>query len=73
MTYAPARAKVHFQPLGVVGVISPRNYPFQLAIGPTSAAVAAGNRVLVKPSEFTPESSGATEYYRLCEEVIERV
>jgi len=57
MTYRPARAKVHFQPLGLVGVISPWNYPFQLALAPAAAAIAAGNRVLVKPSEYTPRSS----------------
>ncbi|HVW30679.1 MAG TPA: coniferyl aldehyde dehydrogenase [Polyangiaceae bacterium] len=57
MTYKPARASVHYQPLGVVGVISPWNYPFQLALAPAAAAIAAGNRVLVKPSEYTPASS----------------
>lgn len=57
MNYKPARAKVHHQPLGVVGVISPWNYPFSLALAPTMTAIAAGNRVLVKPSEYTPESS----------------
>jgi coniferyl-aldehyde dehydrogenase len=57
MTYRPARAKVHRQPLGLIGVISPWNYPFQLALAPTAAAIAAGNRVLVKPSEYTPRAS----------------
>jgi coniferyl-aldehyde dehydrogenase len=57
MTYRPARAKVHLQPVGVVGVISPWNYPFQLALAPAAAALAAGNRVLIKPSEYTPASS----------------
>ena len=57
MTYKPARARVHFQPLGVVGIISPWNYPFQLAFSPTAAALAAGNRVMIKPSEYTPASS----------------
>jgi coniferyl-aldehyde dehydrogenase len=57
MQFRPARARVKSQPLGVVGVIAPWNYPFQLALGPTAAAIAAGNRVLVKPSEYTPESS----------------
>jgi coniferyl-aldehyde dehydrogenase len=53
----PGRAKVHYQPLGVVGVISPWNYPFQLAIGPVATALAAGNRVMLKPSEYTPHTS----------------
>jgi acyl-CoA reductase-like NAD-dependent aldehyde dehydrogenase len=57
LTYAPARARVQVQPKGVVGVISPWNYPYQLSIGPTAAAIAAGNRVLLKPSEYTPAAS----------------
>ncbi|MBQ0753891.1 MAG: coniferyl aldehyde dehydrogenase [Gammaproteobacteria bacterium] len=50
----PARAWVAYQPLGVVGVIAPWNYPLFLAIGPLVAALAAGNRVMIKMSEFTP-------------------
>jgi len=46
------------QPLGVVGVISPWNYPVQLALAPAIGALAAGNRVLLKPSEVTAETSG---------------
>jgi coniferyl-aldehyde dehydrogenase len=53
----PARSEVIPQPLGVVGVISPWNYPFQLAMLPAVGALAAGNRVLVKPSELTPSFS----------------
>ncbi|MFI5308200.1 MAG: coniferyl aldehyde dehydrogenase [Polyangiales bacterium] len=53
----PGSAKVCYQPLGVVGVIAPWNYPFQLAVGPVAAALAAGNRVLLKPSEYTPKTS----------------
>lgn len=53
----PARGHVQRQPLGVVGVISPWNYPVQLALGPALAALAAGNRVMLKPSEFTPQTS----------------
>jgi coniferyl-aldehyde dehydrogenase len=45
------------QPLGVVGVVSPWNYPYQLALAPALAALAAGNRVLIKPSELTPRCS----------------
>ncbi len=50
----PAKAMLLRQPVGVVGVISPWNYPFQLALAPVAAALAAGNRVLLKPSELTP-------------------
>ena len=53
----PARSRLIRQPLGVVGVISPWNYPFQLAMLPTAAALAAGNRVMIKPSEVTPTVS----------------
>jgi coniferyl-aldehyde dehydrogenase len=53
----PARARIERQPLGVVGVISPWNYPVQLALAPALGALAAGNRVLLKPSELTPATS----------------
>lgn len=45
------------QPLGVVGIISPWNYPFFLSLSPLAPAIAAGNRVMIKPSELTPRSS----------------
>ena len=50
----PGRARVLYQPLGVVGVVVPWNYPLFLAVGPLTGALAAGNRALVKMSEFTP-------------------
>ena len=53
----PARAQVMRQPLGVVGVIAPWNYPVQLSLGPAATALAAGNRVMLKPSEITPHTS----------------
>ena len=53
----PARAFLQRQPLGVVGVVSPWNYPVQLALGPTITALSAGNRVMLKPSELTPATS----------------
>ncbi|QHE88927.1 coniferyl aldehyde dehydrogenase [Hydrogenophaga sp. BPS33] len=53
----PARAHLQRQPLGVVGVIGPWNYPLQLTFGPTATALAAGNRVMLKPSELTPHTS----------------
>lgn len=53
----PARAWVQRQPLGVVGVIAPWNYPIQLALAPVITALAAGNRVMLKPSELTPHTS----------------
>ena len=53
----PASACLVRQPLGVVGVVSPWNYPVQLALGPVITALAAGNRVMLKPSELTPATS----------------
>jgi coniferyl-aldehyde dehydrogenase len=53
----PATNRLMRQPLGVVGVVSPWNYPVQLALVPCAAALAAGNRVLLKPSELTPRTS----------------
>ncbi|MEQ9509314.1 MAG: coniferyl aldehyde dehydrogenase [Alloalcanivorax xenomutans] len=50
----PGKAWVEYQPVGVVGVIVPWNYPVYLAIGPLLAALAAGNRVMIKMSESTP-------------------
>ena len=54
--FPPASSRIVRQPLGVAGVIGPWNYPVQLALGPL-AALAAGNRVLLKPSELTPKTS----------------
>ena len=53
----PGYSRLIPQPLGVVGIVSPWNYPFQLAICPLAAALAAGNRVMIKPSEMTPRTS----------------
>ncbi|MFB4392738.1 MULTISPECIES: coniferyl aldehyde dehydrogenase [unclassified Pseudomonas] len=54
LAFQPAAAQVLYQPLGVVGVIVPWNYPLFLAIGPLTCALAAGNRVMLKLSEATP-------------------
>jgi coniferyl-aldehyde dehydrogenase len=55
--FAPARTEIRYQPLGVVGVIAPWNYPVNLALNPLAVAVAAGNHVMLKPSEHTPRTS----------------
>ena len=52
-----ARAWVDYQPKGIVGLISPWNFPFNLTFAPLAGILAAGNRVMIKPSEFTPRSS----------------
>ncbi|MCF6780235.1 coniferyl aldehyde dehydrogenase [Stutzerimonas stutzeri] len=54
LAFQPASARVVYQPLGVIGVIVPWNYPLYLAIGPLIGALAAGNRVMLKMSESTP-------------------
>jgi coniferyl-aldehyde dehydrogenase len=51
------KARVEYQPLGVVGVISPWNYPINLSLMPVVTAIAAGNRVMLKPSKFTPATN----------------
>lgn len=55
--FLPGNNRLMPQPLGVVGVISPWNYPVLLALAPVVAALAAGNRVMLKPSELTPRVS----------------
>jgi coniferyl-aldehyde dehydrogenase len=52
-----ARAEIQYQPKGVVGVISPWNFPVNLTFAPLAGILAAGNRAMIKPSEFTPETS----------------
>ena len=52
-----ARAEVRYQPKGVVGAISPWNFPMNLALAPLAGIIAAGNRVMHKPSELTPVTS----------------
>jgi len=59
LAFQPASARVLYQPLGVVGIIVPWNYPLFLAIGPLTCALAAGNRVMLKLSEATPASAQA--------------
>ncbi|MGM0825933.1 MAG: aldehyde dehydrogenase family protein [Pseudomonadota bacterium] len=64
----PGRARIAPQPLGVVGIIAPWNYPWSLALVPAVDAIAAGNRVMLKPSELTPHTSAllarlVTQYF----------
>ena len=55
--FKPASAKVVYQPLGVVGIVAPWNFPVSLALTPLATALAAGNRVMLKPSEMTPATT----------------
>jgi coniferyl-aldehyde dehydrogenase len=52
-----AKAEVRYQPKGVIGIISPWNFPVQLAMDAMAGALAAGNSLMLKPSEFTPQTS----------------
>ena len=52
--HGSAQAFVQYQPKGVIGNIVPWNFPFDLSVGPLIEMLAAGNRVIIKPSEFTP-------------------
>ncbi len=55
--YRCGSAYIDYQPLGVIGVMSPWNYPLSLTMIPLATALAAGNRVMIKPSELTPRTS----------------
>ena len=57
VVFQPARAWIRYEPLGVIGIISPWNYPLLLALSPLADALAAGNRAMLKPSELTPRFS----------------
>ncbi|MBE9079444.1 aldehyde dehydrogenase family protein [Romeria aff. gracilis LEGE 07310] len=59
LTLQPAAGQVRSEPLGVVLIISPWNYPFQLSISPLVSAIAAGNCAILKPSEIAPQTSAA--------------
>jgi len=57
LSFQPATNRVEYKPLGVVGIVAPWNYPVFLTIGPLVDVLAAGNRAMIKPSEFTPATS----------------
>ena len=59
--FLPGTSKILYQPLGVVGIIVPWNYPVYLAAGPLVAALTAGNRAMLKLSEFTPRTADLLE------------
>ncbi len=58
--FMPARNRVEYHPKGLVLIISPWNYPISLSLLPLASALAAGNRVIIKPSECTPKTSQIT-------------
>ncbi|MFT4929448.1 MAG: coniferyl-aldehyde dehydrogenase, partial [Phenylobacterium sp.] len=55
--FQPAKAKVIYQPKGVIGIIAPWNYPLFLSLGPLTTALAAGNVAMLKLSEYTPKTN----------------
>jgi coniferyl-aldehyde dehydrogenase len=57
LQFMPGKNRLIPQPLGVVGIIAPWNYPLQLTLAPAIGAIAAGNRVMIKPAELTPRFS----------------
>ena len=59
LQFLPGRNRLLPQPLGVVGIIAPWNYPLQLTLAPAVGAIAAGNRVMIKPSELVPQFAQA--------------
>lgn len=69
LTLAPAKSKIFYEPKGQVLIISPWNYPFQLALVPLIGALAAGNVAVIKPSELSPHTSALI--FRMCNEVFE--
>jgi len=59
--FKPGKAFVMYQPLGVIGIITPWNYPVFLSMSPLVTALAAGNRAMIKMSEFTPHTNEVVE------------
>ncbi|MFW1733734.1 coniferyl aldehyde dehydrogenase [Acinetobacter sp. ULE_I001] len=66
--YRSATARVEYQPKGVIGVMAPWNYPISLTLIPLATALAAGNRVMLKPSELTPRTSDVI--YRMLADIF---
>lgn len=69
ISFQPGRAWVEYQPLGCVAIVSPWNYPLLLTVSPLVDALAAGNRVIVKPSELVPRFSAL--FARLIAEAVD--
>jgi aldehyde dehydrogenase (NAD+) len=70
ITMVGTQAWVMVEPKGVCLIIAPWNYPFNLAVGPMVSALAAGNNVVLKPSEHTPHTSALLR--KMCEDVFEK-
>jgi len=70
LTYFGTRAYIYHEPKGACLIISPWNYPFQLAVAPLVSAIAAGNTVILKPSEVSANTSELI--FKMCEELFEK-
>ncbi|WP_020528203.1 aldehyde dehydrogenase family protein [Flexithrix dorotheae] len=68
MVFAGAKSYIQYEPKGVVLIIAPWNFPFNLVFGPLVSAIAAGNCVMIKPSEMTPHASALTK--KMIEEIF---
>ncbi len=68
ITYLGTKAETFYEPKGASLIIAPWNYPFQLAIAPMVSAIAAGNSVIIKPSEFSESTSELIK--RMCEDIF---
>jgi aldehyde dehydrogenase (NAD+) len=69
ITMLGTRSYIQYEPRGVCLIISPWNYPFSLAVGPLISALAAGNAVIIKPSEITPHVSAVLK--KMCDEIFD--
>ncbi|MEQ8240529.1 MAG: aldehyde dehydrogenase family protein [Cyclobacteriaceae bacterium] len=70
LTFLGSSASIQYEPKGVVLIIAPWNYPFNLTIGPMISAIAAGNCIVLKPSEFTPATSSFIK--KMCESLFDK-
>ncbi|MEP0985953.1 aldehyde dehydrogenase family protein [Ekhidna sp.] len=68
ITYIGTKAYTHYEPKGACLIIAPWNYPFQLAVGPLVSAIAAGNTAIIKPSEFSENTSELI--LKMCAEIF---
>jgi len=70
LTMIGTRSVIVYEPKGLCLIISPWNYPFNLSVGPLVSALAAGNNVILKPSEITPYTSALIK--KMCEEIFDK-
>lgn len=70
LTMIGTRSQILYEPKGLCLIISPWNYPFNLSVGPLTSAIAAGNNVILKPSENTPHTSSLIK--KMSEEVFDQ-